>query len=388
MGRVFEGVDAEEIVVIQDPIDGELHWYTDPGLKFQKFGRVTRYRKSSQFWFTLESDQGEKRDQSIKIRFNEGGTAQMSGSSRWDLPLDVEALTRIHTKYGSMAAVSSELVRPVFEKAVYMSGPLMSSKESYSEKRNQLINYVEDQAQSGVYRTKSTDSKAEDLITGILKTVTRVEIVMDVNAVHQRARQEESPLQKFGIRTYNLSLNRILYDATVVKQIEAQQDAIMQVQTAIAEAKKAEQRAITVAEEGKADAAKSKWDQEVIKAKLVTEAEQRRDVARLDQEAAGFKKKEQILLGQGEAERKRLVLAADGALKQKLDVYKEVSKYYADAISQYKGNWVPTVIMGGNGDETSAAGGAQDLIDLLTAKTAIDLSLDLNVPQGARVEKE
>ena len=48
-GSAFEGVDAEEIVIIQDPIDGELHVYTTPGLKYQNFGTATRYQKSSQF---------------------------------------------------------------------------------------------------------------------------------------------------------------------------------------------------------------------------------------------------------------------------------------------------------------------------------------------------
>ena len=34
-----------------------------------------------------------------------------------------------------------------------MTGPLMSSKESYAEKRNELLRLMEDQVQRGVYRT-------------------------------------------------------------------------------------------------------------------------------------------------------------------------------------------------------------------------------------------
>ncbi|MBI5306505.1 hypothetical protein HZB04_02890 [Candidatus Wolfebacteria bacterium] len=42
-GKVFENVDANKIVVIQDPVDGELHWYVTQGLKWQGFGKVTSY---------------------------------------------------------------------------------------------------------------------------------------------------------------------------------------------------------------------------------------------------------------------------------------------------------------------------------------------------------
>ena len=121
----------------------------------------------------------------------------------------------------------------------------------------------------------------------------------------------------------------------------------MYVQTAIAAAKKAEQNAITVEKQGEAEAMKAKWDQEVIKARAVTESEQKKEVAKLDKEAAEFKKQELILLGQGEAERKKLVMNADGALEKKLEVYKEVNLRYAEAIEKYKGNWVPSVTMGG-----------------------------------------
>ncbi|MEK7603820.1 MAG: hypothetical protein AAB461_01735 [Patescibacteria group bacterium] len=36
-GKIWENVDANEIVVIQDPIDGELNWYTTAGIKWQGF---------------------------------------------------------------------------------------------------------------------------------------------------------------------------------------------------------------------------------------------------------------------------------------------------------------------------------------------------------------
>ena len=72
-------------------------------------------------------------------------------------------------------------------------------------------------------------------------------------------------------------------------------------------------------------------------------------------------------------------MEADGALEKKLQAYIEVSKLYASAIKDYKGNWVPGVVMGGGNGTHAAGSGVQDLIDLLTIKTARDLGLDLSI---------
>jgi hypothetical protein len=158
----------------------------------------------------------------------------------------------------------------------------------------------------------------------------------------------------------------------------------MEVQTAMAEARKAEQRAITSEKEGQANAAKAKWEQEVVKAKAVTEAEQQREVAKLNMQAAEFTKKEQILLGEGEGARKRAVMQADGALERKLAAWIEVNKAYAAELGKQR--WVPEIQMGGS---TPGQGGANaaGLIELLLAKTARELSLDVAVPAGQRSGK-
>ncbi|MCK5604152.1 hypothetical protein KAR91_19850 [Candidatus Pacearchaeota archaeon] len=376
-GSLVENVPADKIVVIQDPIDGELHIHTTAGIKFQKFGKVTIYDKSFQYWFSAQQDQGGSGDQSIGLRFNDGGHGTVSGSVRIDNPLSEDYIRALHVKYGSQEAIEKEIIRTAFERAVYMTGPLMSSKESYAEKRNYMIASIEDQAINGVYKQTTKEEKGIDPITGKQKTVTKVKLVQDANAPNGIARQEVSPLTTFGLRAYNLSINKVKYDATVETQIKKQQESIMAVQTAIADAKKAEQNAIKAEKEGEATAAVAKWKQEEIKATMVTKAEQERDVAKLEKEAAGFTKQKEILLGQGEAERKKLVMAADGALEKKLATYERVNQMYANAMANYKGDWVPKVQMGNSGKSSN---GAQDLINMLSAKTAKELALDMSIP--------
>lgn len=79
-----------------------------------------------------------------------------------------------------------------------------------------------------------------------------------------------------------------------------------------------------------------------------------------------------------QAERKKLVMAADGALQQKLAAWVKVNELYASAIATYKGNWVPKIVMG-NSMGTQSASGANELIQMLLAKTAMDLNLDIGI---------
>ncbi|MBI2100559.1 MAG: hypothetical protein HYT47_00875 [Candidatus Vogelbacteria bacterium] len=389
----MESVNADEIMVVQAPFSGELTWYTTPGVKWQGFGKVTTYPRRSFYKFE------------IPVRFNDGGHATMKGSIQYEMPLDIEHLTALHVRFGNSEAIQKQLIETVTNKSVYMTGPLMSSKESYAEKRNTLIHCVEDQVDGGVYKTTQRDVRIKDPITGVEKTGMLVEIVTDASGVIQR--QEEAVLTSFGIRPFNFSITEMPYDEAVEAQIKQQQQITMDVQTSIADAKKAEQRAITVAEQGKASAAEAKWQQEVVKAKEITQAEQqasvakidaqkefdvatlqakqRLEVARTDAAAAGQRKIEQTLLGEGEAARRRLVMEADGALEKKLEAFVRINEAYAKAMSDYRGSWVPGVVMGSNGsNQIGAAGsGATDFVQLLTVKAARDLALDLSFSNSA-----
>lgn len=369
LGQIFERVDASEIVIIQAPISGDLAYHVTPGLKLQLFGAVTTYPKRQ--IYTFEN----------RMRFNEGGHGVMFGSIQWEMPQDVENLLALHTNYRSSEAIQQQLVQVVTDKATYLTGPLLSSKESYAEKRTNLISWVEDQILRGIYQTAQYDSTVTDVISGEETTRSIVKIVNDSTGVPLR--RERGQLEAFGIRAFNFAVTQIAYDDVVEAQIQSQQENIMAVQTAIAEARRAEQRTITVAAEGEAAATEAQWAQEVIKAQQVTEAQQRLEVATLDRQSAGQERQANILRGQGEGERRRLVMVADGALSQRLEALVEINKNYATAIQSYSGAWVPQIVMGdGTGASSVAGGGAQQLIQMLLAKTAKDLAVDITARAG------
>jgi hypothetical protein len=365
---IIENLDASEVMVIQS-VTGDLEVYTEPGPQWQWFGTVTTYPRQRQYVFGNE----DGKDTSIKLQFNDGGLATLHGSVNWEMPLDKESILKIHKNFGSAEAVEKRAVVKMMDAATYLAGPLMSSIESAGERRSELVNVINDQAERGVYVTRVNTIVKKDDLTKEEKTVNVTEIQR--NADGSPRRQQGSVLQEFNIRLQPISIKNLDYDEVVKKQIVDRQKSTTAVQLAIAQALKAEQDAITAEKNGMATAAEAKWKQETIKAQVLTEGEQKRDAAKLAKEEAEFYKQQQILIGQGDAERKRAVMEADGALDPKLHAWIEVNKAYAAAIGEYQGNWVPTITMDGK----STASGAQAMIDLLSAKTAKDLSLDMSL---------
>lgn len=380
IGNAVTTVGADEIIVKQNLLDGHLQVWSSPGVHWQNFGHITRYKKSAQYWFSARENEGKKIDESIKVRFNDGGHGSISGSLRYQLPLDPARMITLHSTYGSMPAIEHELVRQVVNKSVYMTGPLMSSRESYAERRNDLITFITDQVVNGVYRTEHKPVETTDPITGQKKIVDFVQPKPSDKAANGIEREEESPIQRYGMDASNITINAITYDDQVEQQIKKQQEAIMAVQQAMVNAKKAEQDALTVAKQGEAEAAKAKWAQEVLKATEITKAEQEKavatlvatknkEVAALDLETARLAADKVRTEARADADAKKLALKANNALELRLGTYERIAIAQANALGAQP--QVPSIVMGG----TPQAGGTNMLMELLAAKAAKDLGV-------------
>lgn len=410
----WENVDSSQIVVHQDFTSGELTVWDDAGMHYAGMGNTKAYDKSSEFKFLARKarQEGDPDDTSncFPTRFNDKGKAWVCGQLSFDLPTDAEQVKVIHSKYRSLEAVRERIVLPSISRAIFNSGPLMSSKESAGSRRGELLTFIQDQATEGVYVTKTVEVEVED---GIKETVEMIEVpklnedgtvVVDkegkevmvkkgltksvpntrkvdvLQPVYEDGKfkvREVSVAKERGVKLYGFNITGIYYEKKVQDQIDAQRDMEMSIQTKIAEAVKARQDAITEEQSGRARAAKAKWDQEVIKAKEITLAEQQLEVARKDLDKAQLEKQADITRAEGEAKAKELVMEADGALDKKLAAWKEVA--LAQAANIGKQRWVPDVQVGGDGSSSSGV----DIMQLLAIKAAKDLSLDMQ-PKGKR----
>lgn len=381
-GSIFETVEKGTYHVKQAAFSGTMTAKTTPGMYFQNFGDITVWRNAETFYFTADDKEGDDTDQSIEVRFNDGSICAISGTIRVQLPRTESRVISLMTNFGyrSYEDMRIKLIRPVIRNALRLTANLMTARESYASKRPDFISWAQDQIQNGLYQTEDTVVVTKDPISDekIKKTIKTIKIGKDGKPLRVK-----NPLEGMGIELSNFEVKSFVYSQKVREQIARQQEAYMAIATAKAEAQKAEQDKLKEEAMGKARVAKAKYEKEEEKIRAVVDAEKEKEVAvlsaekskkveELSKEAAFFTKQKEILLGQGEAERKKLVMKADGALKQKLDAYVKVMEVFAREFGKQK--WVPEVQMGVSKANGSAA---VDLMNLLSVKAAKDLSLNM-----------
>ncbi len=365
----------------QAAITGTMSVRMTPGMYGRWFGAIDTWNKAETFYFTSEYDgSGDViEDRSIEVRFYDGSLAYISGTARTTMPVyEQEAIDLIVKEgYRSYQDMEQKLILPTVRNALRSTANLMSARESYSEKRLDFINWARDQIQNGLYSTEEITRKVTDIVSG--EQVTRTFKRIKRNEATGEPIYLFNPMAGLGINISNFEIKTFNYAEKVQEQIAAQQEALMAVETARARAKEAEQKALTVEAEGKAEVMRVKYEKEQSKIAAVVLAEQALEVARLEHLAAEETRQRDILLGQGEAERKRLVMAADGALAQKLETFEKIQGQWAEAYAQRN---VPQLVMGAGADGGTdrATLDFSQAMQLLVAK---QLGLDLSIPTGA-----
>ena len=366
---IFEDADKSKNYVCQMPITGNYKVWTDGGLQVQMFGNVESYSKTSQVEFSgVEKNEmgyvGVGRTPAAALTFNDKGKGMIVGSFRVVLPTDNQNMSKIQRDFGSEEALIDNLVRPTLYKVVTACGPLMSSLESVSDTRTDLIAYITDQLNNGVYKTKAVKTEVLNDLTGEMETRSQSIILEDLNAPGGFARQEISPFSQYGITCGLVSILDIKYDAATQDQIDAQKQANLAVITSKTKSIEAMQRTLQITEEGKAAAEKAKWEQEREKAVAVTKAQQEFEVAELNAKKA---KQDALRIkyeGEAKAEANKALVLAGLTPSEKADYEYKTKVGVAEALA--KTVW-PKIVMTGNGNGGNAA------MDVIALKQMTDL---------------
>jgi len=404
---IVETVDKGTYQVKQTAIFGNMYAKMTPGIWFQWFGDIDTWPKAETFFFTSESDvKGDSStDTSIEVRFNDGSICNISGTARILMPSSESEAISLVTERGHKTYQDAEnkLIKPTVRNVLRHTANLMTATESYDTKRAQFISYARDQIANGLYETTTETKKIKDLVSGeeIWKEITIIKTDKDGKPVYQF-----NPLAGTGIGIKNFEVKQFRYEPKVKEQIGKQQTARMAVATAKAKAQEAEQDKLTIEAEGKARVSKAEYaelelkvvaivqaqrDKEqaiinaekkkememIAKQEAIIQAEKKRDVATLDADAAGQEKKANILRGEGEASRKRMVMAADGALELKAKYWLAAQETYAREFGKQK--WVPEIQLGSASNGNTGGDAVSNLISMLSVQAAKDLALDLNM---------
>lgn len=358
-GKIGEDVKNEQIVVNQYPFTGKMAYWTDPGFKWQWFGKTTHYYKTNQVWFNnIKSTNNDElttfdlENPAFPITYSDKGKGFVLGSVRIELPKNETQLNLIQEHYGSEKRLMEELIKPTIGKVILACGPLMTSLESVAEKRNDLIAYATDQLNNGIYATTTKTVEKLNPITNELEKIQQAEIIYDESGNPKR--NEESPFAKYGLKVSQLAIADLKYEKATNNQISRQREADMDIISAKAEAAKAIQQTIKIEEEGKQSAAAARWKQEAIKAAEVTKAEQEYEVARLAALKANEEAKKIKAEGEAKAAANKALVSAGLTPLEKATIEKETAIGIAQALANSKVRWVPEIIMNGNGANNSA----------------------------------
>lgn len=92
---------------------GSMSVVNSPGMYLKLFATITTYQVSDMHYFSAAEKEGDRAIESepIKVRFNDGGTAEVSGSIKYRLPTIEQAQLRLHQDYKSYSAVRHDLIR-------------------------------------------------------------------------------------------------------------------------------------------------------------------------------------------------------------------------------------------------------------------------------------
>ena len=393
--QIVDTVDKGSYQVKQAALSGTMSAKMTPGIWFQNFGDIEEWPTAETFFFTSTQDTEDdsSSDNSMEVRFNDGSLCNISGTARISMPKSEDQAINLVTamSFKTYSDCREKLIRPTIRNVLRHTANLMSATDSYSEKRPDYISWCKDQIQNGLYQTEVVKKDVIDLVSGetVQKNFT---VRKKIKGIPQ---YQANPLEGTGITVANFEVKFFGYEDKVKNQIGEQQKARMAVQTAKAKAQEAEQKKFQIEAEGKARVAKAEYQE--LEKKIVavvqanrdkevaeTHAAQKLEVAKLEKLAAAEDKQKNILEGQGIAEKKRLVLKADGALKQKLATLENINKVWASAYAKRN---VPNVYMEGKGGSSNGNPDqqVQTFMQMMNIKAMRDLAVDTTIPKGNNI---
>ena len=372
LGRqLFATNDAGFYQIKQAAITGVMSVHSEAGTYPRLFGNVTTYQVSDMHYFSKHDQDGgsSKEEDAIKIRFNDGGTAEVSGGIKFRLPTDPVKMLLIHNDFKSYERVKHDLIRQTVAEALMQTATLMRAEESYSTRRSEFTSLAEDQVKLGIYETETREFKDQDA-DGNEFIVREVNIKKDKNG--NPIIRKESALARYGITVIQFVVKDIDFDATIDNLITKKKEAEQMKVVAKANAEKAKQDAITAREQGNARIATEKANQDVEKIKEVTIAQKEYEVSQLKRKQAEQDAAAEITTGKALAEVNRLKVQAGLTPLERATIDKDTRIGVAAELAKVK--FPGMLIIGGD----SKGGGVTNPFDAVGLESFMRINDRLN----------
>lgn len=322
----------------------------------------------------------------IKIMFNDGTSADVKGIVQFVLPPDEKDMILIHNTHRTPQSLVTKRLATFTKECLQSSAQSMSSDKHYGGGRAQMSQDFIDQLRNGVFLSELQEQTITDSLTGDKKKAYLVKVRRDKDGTPMR---KTSAIKEYSIQVADASIVDTQYADIVNQKLTKIAEAATKAAISRQELMTAQQQAQTAEAEGKKNLVTIEYEQkqqqtkEVVAAEtLVKVAEQDKLQQKIAYEASIFEAKKRETIANVAAYEKRTTIQADGALSQKLEAWTESQKYWADAFGKYQGNVVPTFQTGGGAQGPYQGNGAVNFMEIMSAKAARDLALDLNTKKG------
>lgn len=315
----------------------------------------------------------------IKIMFNDGTTADVKGITQYVLPSDEKDMILIHNTHRTPQSLVSKRLATFTKECLQSSAQSMSSDKHYGGGRAQMSQDFLDQLRNGVYLSQTEERVIYDSVEHEKKRLYITSVQKDATGQPKR---KTSAIKEYSITVADASIVDTDYANVVDQKLGKIIDAATKSAVSRQELMTAQQQTLTAKAKGEQALVEIEYTQKQEQTKQVVAAQTKVEVAKQDRdqqkisaEAATFEKLKRVTIADAEAYEKRTAIQANNGLEQKLSAYIEVQKAWADGFSKYQGNIVPTIQSGGSGN----INGATSFMEIMGAKAARDLALDLNV---------
>jgi hypothetical protein len=386
--NLIHKVDDTEWQAVQY-LDGQVEIKEAAGVYTALFPKITEYPRYQYFEFTKEATQESPTDESTRVTFNDGGTADVNVSIRIALPSEKDAKRAFHRQFNGNMENVKNAVWAHLSNVLKASGPIMSASENQASRKGEFNTIVFEQLNAGLYEMKRIEKTLEQVDEkGNPIKVFATEIVLGSNGRPNIT--QVSPLAQLGISVTQFSITETEYDEQTRKQFAQKKEAFLQAESSKAQREGETQLKLMTIEKGRRQveeqtaasnlektkatitAQKEKEVAETEAAKLLSVAEltkktaetaaaQKLAVAKLEREAAEEQAKQILILAAAEKER----IAQAGAITEKdkltLEIQRDTAIGVANALTKVN---VPQFII--NGGDAKNGGNTQDsLLNLM-----------------------
>jgi regulator of protease activity HflC (stomatin/prohibitin superfamily) len=366
---LFETNTAGYYQVKQASFSGAMSVREDPGVYWQGFGDIFTYHYSDVYYFSKHSIDGGDAVEAdpVIVRFNDGATAQISGSLKFKLSSNPKDQLLLHQDFKAYSAVQNDLVRQVVTEALMQTATLMKAEESYSSRRSEFTALAEDQVKYGIFDVETDEVKRKDVEGNeFIERSIKVKLGPDQKPIIRK----DSSLMRYNIEVLQFVIKDIDFDDTVNALIAKKKEAEQMKVVARANAERAKQDAITAEEQGKANVATARAVKEVEKIQAVTNAEKEFKVAELNKQRDQQIADAELIKQRANAEANRLLVSAGLTPKERAEFAMKTSIGVAAELAKVK---LPGLMVIG-GDKS---GNQLNPFDAVGLKAFHDLSKDM-----------